>query len=50
MKVYARDLVVDGRHASPVGSPVITDPEGLGCLIAKLRELLLDSPRVVWSG
>ncbi|KAK2596230.1 RNA polymerase II subunit 3 [Conoideocrella luteorostrata] len=38
MKVYARDLVVDGRHASQVGSPVITDAEGLGCLIAKLRK------------
>ncbi|ODA80947.1 hypothetical protein RJ55_03907 [Drechmeria coniospora] len=38
MKVYARDLVVDGRHASSVGSPVILDPEGLGCLIAKLRK------------
>lgn len=38
MKVYARDLVADGRHASSVGSPVITDPEGLGCLIAKLRK------------
>ncbi|PNY27668.1 DNA-directed RNA polymerase II subunit RPB3 [Tolypocladium capitatum] len=38
MKVYARDLVVDGRHSSSVGSPVITDPDGLGCLIAKLRK------------
>ncbi|KAJ3470287.1 hypothetical protein MRS44_000386 [Fusarium solani] len=38
MKVYARDLVVDGRHANSVGSPVITDPEGYGCLIAKLRK------------
>ncbi|KAK1254319.1 hypothetical protein MKX08_008314 [Trichoderma sp. CBMAI-0020] len=38
MKVYARDLVVDGRHAGSVGNPVITDPEGLGCLIAKLRK------------
>lgn len=37
MKVYARDLVVDGRHGNSVGSPVITDPEGYGCLIAKLR-------------
>ncbi|KAK1239512.1 hypothetical protein MKX07_009000 [Trichoderma sp. CBMAI-0711] len=38
MKVYARDLVVDGRHANSVGSPIITDPDGLGCLIAKLRK------------
>ncbi|POR30930.1 DNA-directed RNA polymerase II subunit RPB3 [Tolypocladium paradoxum] len=38
MKVYARDLVVDGRHSSSVGSPVIKDPDGLGCLIAKLRK------------
>jgi DNA-directed RNA polymerase II subunit RPB3 len=37
MKVYASDLVVDGRHSSSVGKPMITDPEGLGCLIAKLR-------------
>ncbi|EFY93557.1 RNA polymerase II subunit 3 [Metarhizium acridum CQMa 102] len=38
MKVYARDLIVDGRHASQVGTPVINDPEGMGCLIAKLRK------------
>ncbi|TFA98627.1 DNA-directed RNA polymerase II subunit RPB3 [Trichoderma ghanense] len=38
MKVYARDLVVDGRHANSVGSPIITDSDGLGCLIAKLRK------------
>ncbi|KAH6608087.1 hypothetical protein Trco_004400 [Trichoderma cornu-damae] len=38
MKVYARDLVADGRHANSVGNPIITDPEGLGCLIAKLRK------------
>ncbi|KAK5997876.1 DNA-directed RNA polymerase II subunit RPB3 [Cladobotryum mycophilum] len=38
MKVYARDMVVDGRHASSVGNPIITDPEGLGCLLAKLRK------------
>ncbi|KAF4594882.1 RNA polymerase II subunit 3 [Ophiocordyceps camponoti-floridani] len=37
MKVYARDLVADSRHASAVGCPVITDAEGMGCLIAKLR-------------
>lgn len=37
MKVYASDLVVDGRHSSSVGKPMIMDPEGLGCLIAKLR-------------
>lgn len=38
MKVYARDLVADGRHANSVGTPIITDPEGLGCLLAKLRK------------
>lgn len=38
MKVYARDLVVDGRLGSSVGTPVISDPEGYGCLIAKLRK------------
>lgn len=38
MKVYARDMVVDGRHPGSVGNPIITDPEGLGCLIAKLRK------------
>ncbi len=37
MKVYARDLIVDGRHATSVGTPIITDPDGLGCLLAKLR-------------
>lgn len=37
MKVYARDLIVDGRHTTSVGTPVITDPDGLGCLLAKLR-------------
>ena len=37
MKVYASDLVTDGRHSSSVGKPIITDPDGLGCLIAKLR-------------
>ena len=37
MKVYASDLVIDGRHANSVGKPVINDPEGLGCLLAKLR-------------
>ncbi|KAI5458005.1 RNA polymerase II subunit 3 [Mariannaea sp. PMI_226] len=38
MKVYARDLVVDGRQAGSLGSPVIRDPDGFGCLIAKLRK------------
>ncbi|CAD6505025.1 BgTH12-00524 [Blumeria graminis f. sp. triticale] len=39
MKVYARDLVVDNTRANPwVGNPVITDPEGLGTVICKLRK------------
>lgn len=38
MKVYASDLIVDSfRQNGMVGNPVITDPEGLGSLIAKLR-------------
>lgn len=37
MKVYARDLIVDGRHATSIGTPVINDPDGVGCLLAKLR-------------
>lgn len=38
MGVYARDLVVSGERANEwVGSPVITDPEGNGPLICKLR-------------
>ncbi|KAG4435361.1 hypothetical protein IFR05_009147 [Cadophora sp. M221] len=39
MKVYARDLVVDSRRANQwVGNPVITDPEGQGTVICKLRQ------------
>ncbi|KAF2190787.1 insert subdomain of RNA polymerase alpha subunit [Zopfia rhizophila CBS 207.26] len=39
MKVYARDLVVsEGRPNDEVGNPVITDPEGLGSVIVKLRK------------
>lgn len=39
MKVYARDLVVDNLRANKwVGNPVITDPEGLGTVICKLRK------------
>jgi DNA-directed RNA polymerase II subunit RPB3 len=39
MRVYARDLVVDGGRANQwVGTPVITDPEGLGTVICKLRK------------
>ena len=39
MKIYARDLVVDGPRANQyVGDPVITDPEGLGTVICKLRK------------
>jgi DNA-directed RNA polymerase II subunit RPB3 len=38
MKVYARDLVVDNmRQNATLGNPVITDPNGYGPLIAKLR-------------
>jgi DNA-directed RNA polymerase II subunit RPB3 len=39
MRVYARDLVVDPLRANQwVGNPVITDPEGLGTVICKLRK------------
>jgi DNA-directed RNA polymerase II subunit RPB3 len=39
MKVYARDLVVDPLRANQfVGNPVITDTEGLGTVICKLRK------------
>lgn len=39
MRVYARDLVVDANKANQwVGNPVITDPEGLGSVICKLRK------------
>jgi len=39
MKVYARDLVVDAAKANQwVGNPVITDAEGLGPVICKLRK------------
>ena len=39
MKVYARDLVVDIAKANNwVGNPVITDDEGLGPVICKLRK------------
>lgn len=38
MPVYARDLVISGERANEwVGSPVITDPEGKGPLVCKLR-------------
>ncbi len=39
MKVYARDLVVDpARPNAWVGNPVITDQDGLGTVICKLRK------------
>lgn len=39
MKVYARDLVVaEPRPNEWVGLPVITDAEGLGSVICKLRQ------------
>lgn len=36
MTIYARDLVV--AEGAQLGSPVITDPEGKGTIIAKLRK------------
>ena len=39
MKIYARDLVVsEGRPNDSIGRPVITDSEGLGSVICKLRK------------
>ena len=39
MKVYARDLVVGGQRPNEwVGQPVISDSEGKGSLICKLRK------------
>ena len=39
MRVYARDLVVgEPRPNDLVGKPIITDPEGLGSVICKLRK------------
>ena len=39
MKVYARDLLtMEPRANEWVGKPVITDAEGLGSVIAKLRQ------------
>lgn len=39
MKVYARDLLVGAdRPNTQIGNPVITDPDGLGPLICKLRK------------
>jgi DNA-directed RNA polymerase II subunit RPB3 len=39
MKVYARDLIVGHeRPNNRLGNPVITDPDGLGPLICKLRK------------
>lgn len=39
MKVYARDMIPDhGRPNQYIGSPIITDPDGNGVLIAKLRK------------
>lgn len=39
MKVYARDLMVDQMRPNEwVGNPVISDPDGNGPLIAKLRD------------
>ena len=39
MKVYARDLVVGSVTPNDqIGRPVISDAEGLGAVIAKLRQ------------
>ena len=39
MKVYARDLVIGGsRPNDAIGRPVITDADGLGPVITKLRQ------------
>ncbi|KAJ5643369.1 RNA polymerase II subunit 3 [Penicillium longicatenatum] len=39
MAVYARDLIVQGERVNDtIGDPVITDPEGKGPLIVKLRK------------
>ncbi|KAH8677347.1 RNA polymerase Rpb3/RpoA insert domain-containing protein [Xylariales sp. PMI_506] len=39
MKVYARDLLVGPERPDPtIGNPVITDPDGFGPLICKLRK------------
>ena len=39
MKVYARDLVVgEPRPNESIGNPIITDVEGLGPVICKLRK------------
>ena len=38
MKVFARDLVIDNQRPNDqVGLPVITDSEGTGSCIVKLR-------------
>ena len=37
MKVYARDLVLESHKYGNLGAPIITDAEGLGCLLTKLR-------------
>ena len=36
MTVYARDLAV--AEGAQLGSPIISDPEGHGCIVAKLRK------------
>ena len=39
MKIYARDLSVEGQRPNPyIGNPIITDVEGQGPVIAKLRQ------------
>ena len=39
MRIYARDLVLgEPRPNEWVGHPIISDPDGLGCVVAKLRQ------------
>ncbi|KAF5108533.1 hypothetical protein DV495_004079 [Geotrichum candidum] len=38
LEIYTRDLMVNGRADSPVGRPVLSDPEQKGVLICKLRK------------
>ena len=39
MKVYARDLSLEGQRPNPhIGNPIITDSEAQGPVIAKLRQ------------
>ena len=37
MKVYARDLVLESSKYGNLGAPIISDSQGRGCLLTKLR-------------